>query len=169
MKKTPAFILSLCILLPLGASQAFAQQKVGFVNPQRILNESRIGQAAQGDLAKLGQEKDRLIRDSAKEINGLKKRLAAGGMSQSEEQALTAKLQALYERHDRLIAESNEDITYEEARLIHFIMKKADESLRAVAKKGGFSIVLTDPDIIGYIDDSSDLTDEVIKALNAIE
>ena len=167
MKKTPVLILSLCLALL--ASSALAQQKVGFVNPQRILNESRIGQAAQADLAKLGQEKDRFIRESAKEINDLKKRLAAGGMSKSEEQALTAKLQALYERHDRLIAESNEDITYEEARLIHFIMKKADETLRAVARKGGFSIVLTDPDIIGYIDDSADLTDEVIKALNAIE
>ncbi len=169
MKRTPLVLILALLVLLTAWSTAQAQQKVGFVNPQRILNESRIGQAAQADLAKLGQEKDRLIRDSAKEINDLKKALAAGGMSQSEEQALTAKLQALYERHDRLVADSNDDMTYEEARLIHFIMKKADASLRAVAEKGGFSMVLTDPDIIGYIDDSADLTDEVIKALNATE
>lgn len=143
-----------------------AQQKVGFVNPQRLIDESDIGRTAQQDLAKLGQEKDRQIRDSAKNINELKARLADATLSDSEQRTLESKLQILYEQHDRLIQKSNEDIQYEEARLIQFIMKRADASLRHIAQQQGFSLVLTDPDIVGYIEDSADLTDLVIQDLN---
>lgn len=145
---------------------ALAEQKVGFVNPQRLIDESKIGQAAQQDLAKLGKEKDRQIRESAKSINELKARLADTTLSESEQRMLESKLQALYEQHDKLIQKSNEDIQIEEARLIQFIMKRADASLKDIAKGKGFSLVITDPDIIGYIDDSADLTDLVIQDLN---
>lgn len=156
--------LLLCLVLAPGS--ALAEQKVGFVNPQRLIDESKIGKTAQQDLAKLGQEKDRQIRESAKSINELKARLADTTLSEAEQNTLESKLQILYEQHDRLIKKSNEDIQLEEARLIQFIMKRADGSLREIAKQRGFSLVITDPDIIGYIDDSADLTDLVIQDLN---
>ncbi|MDD4730782.1 MAG: OmpH family outer membrane protein [Desulfovibrio sp.] len=150
----------------LGPATASAQQRVGFVNPQRLIDESNIGRTAQQDLAKLGKEKDRQIRESAKAINELKSRLADATLSDSEQRTLESKLQILYEQHDRLIQKSNEDIQFEEARLIQFIMKRADTSLREIANENGFAMVLTDPKIIGYIDDSADLTDLVIQDLN---
>ncbi|MGE4293732.1 MAG: OmpH family outer membrane protein [Desulfovibrio sp.] len=155
----------LCLVLA-APGVALAEQKVGFVNPQRLIDESSIGKTAQQDLAKLGKEKDRQIRESAKDINELKARLADATLSEAEQSTLESKLQILYEQHDRLIKKSNEDIQIEEARLIQFIMKRADGSLREIAKKQGFSMVITDPDIIGYIDDSADLTDLVIQDLN---
>jgi outer membrane protein len=161
-----AFGLSLLLLVLAGPTAALAEQKVGFVNPQRLIDESEIGKTAQQDLAKLGKEKDRQIRESAKGINELKARLADTTLSESEQRTLESKLQILYEQHDRLIQKSNEDIQIEEARLIQFIMKRADGSLKDIAKQKGFSLVITDPDIIGYIDDSADLTDLVIQDLN---
>ncbi|MEF2146131.1 MAG: OmpH family outer membrane protein [Desulfovibrionaceae bacterium] len=157
--------LLICLLF-LGMGTAWAQQKVGFVNPQRLIDESRIGKSAQEDLAKLGKEKDRQIRDSAKRINELKARLGDSTLSDAEMKTLESKLEAYYEQHDRLIKMSNEDIQIEEARLIQFIMKRADGSLKAIAKEHGFSMVLTDPDIVGYIDASADITDLVIQDLN---
>lgn len=156
-------LLCLGLLTP---GPAMAQQKVGFVNPQRLIDESRIGKTAQQDLAKLGKEKDRLIRESAKGINELKAKLSDTTLSEAEQRTLESKLQILYEQHDQLIKKSNEDIQIEEAKLIQFIMKRADGSLRDIAKQKGFSLVITDPDIVGYIDDSADLTDLVIQDLN---
>lgn len=162
---TAAVLLGLALLI--ASVPALAEEKIGFVNPQRILDESRLGKTAQADLARLGQEKDRQIRDSARAINEYKGKLGGSGLSGSDQRVLDAKLQAQYEKHDRLVNESNEDIRLEEARLIHFVMQHADESLRAVAKKHGFSMILTDPDVIGYIDPSVDVTDEVIQDLNS--
>lgn len=159
-------ILCLLLCLALLPGTALAEQKVGFVNPQRLIDESNIGRTAQQDLARLGKEKDRRIRDSAKEINALKARLADTTLSPAEQNTLESKLQTLYDQHDQLIKKSNEDIQLEEARLIQFIMKRADGSLRSIAKEQGFSLVITDPDIIGYIDGSADLTDLVIQDLN---
>lgn len=154
------------LLLVFAAVPALAEQKIGFVNPQRLIDESDIGKTAQKDLAKLGAEKDRLIRDSAKRINDLKRKLADSMLSASQRGELEGTLQSMYDQHDRLIQKSNEDIQYEEAKLIQFIMKRADKSLKDVAKSGGFTMVITDPDIIGYIDPSMDLTNEVIADLN---
>ena len=164
MKPFVAAILGLALLFSCGA--ALAEQKIGFVNPQRILDESHIGKSAQADLARLGQEKDRQIRESARTINEFKAKLGNAGLSRSDQQVLEAKLQAQYEKHDRLVAESNEDIRLEEARLIHFVMQRADDSLRTVAQRHSFSMILTDPDVIGFIDPSVDVTDEVIKELD---
>ncbi|MGE4553385.1 MAG: OmpH family outer membrane protein [Desulfovibrionaceae bacterium] len=164
MRSCIAVVLGLVLLMT--SAPALAEQKIGFVNPQRILDESRIGKTAQADLARLGQEKDRQIRDSARTINEFKGKLGGSGLSRSDQQVLDAKLQAQYEKHDRLVTESNEDIRLEEARLIHFVMQRADESLRTVAQRHGFSMILTDPDVIGYIDPSVDVTDEVIKELD---
>lgn len=152
--------------LNIASAPALAGEKVGFVNPQRILNESSLGKTAQADLARLGQEKDRQIRESARIINEYKGKLGGSGLSGSEQRVLDAKLQAQYEKHDRLVNASNEDIRLEEARLIHFVMQHADKSLRAVAQKHGFSMIITDPDVIGYVAPSMDVTDEVIQDLN---
>jgi outer membrane protein len=35
-----------------------------------------------------------------------------------------------------------------------------------VARERGFSMVLTDPNIVGYIDETADLTDLIIQDMN---
>lgn len=140
---------------------AMAQSKVGFVNTQRLLEETKVGRSAQEDLSKLGKEKDRQISKSAKKINELKKNLSVNPSS-----TLQSKLDTLYATHDELVKSSNEEIRYEEARLIQFILRHADKSLRSVAKELGFSMVLMDPNIFGYIDSSVDLTNLIIKEMN---
>ena len=46
-------------------------------------------------------------------------------------------------------------------------MKRADAIMRTIADQRGFTIVLTDPEAIGYVDPAVDITDEVIKALDS--
>lgn len=155
------FIIPCLALLLAAAVPAHAQSKVGFVNTQRLLEETSVGRSAQEDLARLGKEKDRQISKSAQGINDLKKELAA-----SPNGVLQDRLKTLYAEHEELVKKSNEDLHYEEARLIQFILRHADKSLRKVAQELGFSMVLTDPNIVGYIDSSADLTDLIIKEMN---
>ena len=145
-----------------------AEQKIGFVNPQRVVNESKIGQVAQADLNRLGREKDRRIRERAVEINALKKDIASGKLSVTEQRMKEESLRIHYEQYDRLIEESNADLQLEEARLIRFLMRKADKILKDLAVKNGFSLILTDPDSIGYIEKAADITDLVIRELDRL-
>jgi outer membrane protein len=157
------FAVLLLLAVPHGAQ---AQGGVGFVNTQRLLEETRVGKTAQEDLARLGKEKDDAISRSAQRINELKKELSGTGLNEDEEEALRERLKRLYTEHDDLVKKSNEDLRYEEARLIQFILRHADDSLRKVARERGFSMVLTDPNIVGYIDETADLTDLIIQDMN---
>ncbi|AMK11407.1 OmpH family outer membrane protein [Pseudodesulfovibrio indicus] len=164
--KSCLWLTVLCLLL---AAPASAQEsKVGFVNPQRIINESRIGKIAQEDLAGLGKEKDRRVRDALAKVNKLQESLKEDALSVSEQQSRENALRTTVRDYERLVENSNLEIQAEERRLIQFVMRHADSILRTIARERGFTMILTDPEIIGYVDGSMDITDRVIKELNAL-
>jgi len=68
-----ALVALLLISFAFVPAQAFAQQKVGFVNPQRVVNETRLGKMAKADLARYVAEKDRLAKESAAQVAVLRK------------------------------------------------------------------------------------------------
>lgn len=143
-----------------------AMARVGFVNPQVIVSESEIGKLAQDDLARLGRLKDARIRKSAKQINELKAQIDQGLLSEKERDMREEQLKRQLRAHEKLVTDSNLELREQERRLIEFIMKRADRILRSLAESRGFSMILTDPEAIGYIDLSVDLTDEVLKELD---
>lgn len=151
------------------ASVASAQMsKVGFVNPQRIINESKIGRIAQEDLARLGKEKDRRVREALEVVDDIKTKLESKRLSVSEEQVMEKNLRLAVREYEKLVELSNIDIQGEERRLIQFVMRRADSILRQIAQEQGFTMILTDPEIIGYVDNRMDITERVIQELNSM-
>ena len=168
MKRIHIF-LCLGLLCLLGAAPAAAQDsKVGFVNPQRIINESKIGRIAQEDLARLGREKDRRVGDLLSQVESVKAELEGGKLSMTQQQMKEKELRIKAREYEELVQRSNLDIQGEERQLIQFIMRRADFILRRVAEERGFTMILTDPEIIGYVAGSMDITDRVISELNAM-
>lgn len=166
MKLLKIFVLaSLLALMVANVAQAQAS-KVGFVNPQRIINESKIGRVAQDDLARLGKEKDRRVRDALSRVEKLQDALKVDTMSVSEQQITEEELRIAVRDYERLVENSNLEIQSEERRLIQFVMRRADSILQSIAKEMGFTMILTDPEIIGYVAHSMDITDRVISELN---
>jgi outer membrane protein len=45
-------------------------------------------------------------------------------------------------------------------------MQKADTIMKQLAAQQGFTLILTDPESIGYVDKSVDITDQVIRILD---
>lgn len=148
------------------AQPALADGKVGFLHPQRVLNESRMGKMAQADLARFAQEKDRVIRDQVREIEAMQKELASGTLPEAEARRKEDALRVRYASHDRLVQQSNEEIRVEEQRLARYVMQKADTIMKQLAAQQGFTLILTDPESIGYVDKSVDITDQVIRILD---
>jgi len=146
------------VLLLLAVPASAQPSKVGFVNPQRIVNESKIGKIAQEDLAGLGKEKDRRVRQALDKVNKLQE-----GLKVRENE-----LRQAVRDYEQLVQTSNQEIQAEERRLIRFVMRHADSILRTIAAEQGFTMILTDPEIIGYVDHSVDITDRVIRELNSM-
>ncbi len=169
----PMKVLKICLALILMAllcaTMASAQtSKVGFVNPQRIINESRIGQIAQDDLARLGKEKDRRVRQALESVEILKSELQNGTLSVTEQQSKEKGLRIAAREYEQLVESSNLEIQGEERRLIQFVMRRADSILRSIAEEMRFTMILTDPEIIGYVNKNMDITDRVIRELNGM-
>jgi len=166
IRKICCLMWLLCLL---GAVPVSAQEsKVGFVNPQRIITESKIGRIAQEDLSRLGREKDRRVSELLSQVESVKAELEKGKLSMTQQQLKEKELRVKAREYEELVQHSNLDIQGEERRLIQFIMRRADFILRRIAEERGFTMILTDPEIIGYVSDSMDITDRVILELNSM-
>ena len=117
---------------------------------------------------KIRKEKETVVAIKIKEINQLKELINKNGpkMKPAEKNEKVEILKRKYKEYQRLVADAKEDITREDRELVSIILKKADSVLKRVAKNNKFTIILKDPNTIGYLDPSVDITDIVLKALN---
>jgi len=156
-----AFGLTLCAV-------SHAGDKVGFINLQRLVNESKMGKAARADIQKMRKQREEIVSNKLWEVNNLKSLLTEKGASMDpvEKRNKIEALRRVYKEYQRLLADAKEDILREDRELVAIILKKADGVLKQVAKKRKYTIIIKDPKAIGYLDPSVDITDEVLKGLN---
>ncbi len=167
-KKSYIFPLSVFIIVSLFSLTSFAEGKVGFINLRRLVNESSMGKEAQKDLLKLKEQKESEQRSKLREVEELRDYINknSDGLESEEIRKKTRKLNRLYTEYQRLEADAKEDISFGDRELVSKIMKEADGALKKVAKKKKYTIILKDPNTIGYLDPEVDITDDVLKELN---
>lgn len=168
MKKFIVLPIAVCLVATMLCGTGLAQQKIGFVDPHRIISKSKIGKLAQNDLSKLSKQKDKQIRESAKKINSIQKEISDGDLSPTQLRVKEDELQLLYDKHDELVEKAQIDLLRKEEELVNHIMRITEKHLNKIAKQNGYSMVLTNvqAEIIGYIDPSVDLTDTIIEELD---
>ena len=157
------FGLVLCM-----SSNAMAGDKVGYINLQRLVSESEMGKEASKDIQKLRKQKEKIVSAKLREVNRLRDLINNRGdkMSSAEKSDVLENLQKAYKEYQRLVADAKEDIVRGDKKLVATILQKADEVLKKVAKKHEYTIIIKDPNAIGYLDPDVDITDKVIKELN---
>ena len=138
---------SLVLMTLLLWAATYAQAKVGFINLQRLVNESKMGQAARSDLQKMRQEKEALVVAKLREINELRELINKDGdkMSPQERRDKVLGLQKANKEYQRLVSDVKEDILREDRQLVSIILQKADGVLKKVAKRLKYTIILKDP------------------------
>jgi len=169
MRRRVIFSIASCAAILLLLSVAsYAADKVGYINLQRLVNESDMGKAARSDIQKLRSEKEAVIRNKVQEINDLRELINKEGntMDAAEKRDKEKALKRELKVYQRLVEDAREDISNEDQELVAIILQKADPVLKKVAEKQKYSIILKDPDAIGYLDPSADITDDVLKELN---
>lgn len=169
MKKKSG-VLAACAVIVLGLCMptAAAEAKVGYINLQRLVNESRLGASAKADIQELRKEKETVVANKLKKINNLRDLINKKGdkMTPQQKSDKVEELQRVYKEYQRLVADAKEDITREDRKLVSIILQKADAVLKRVAKRKKYTIILKDPNAIGYLAPQVDITDDVLKELN---
>jgi outer membrane protein len=163
-----------CLALVLGAltlgvqAQAQAQDfRVGFVNTDRIFREANSAKQAQ---AKLEQEFSR----REKELNDLGTGLKAAS-DKFEREATTLSESQRAQRQKALIdqdrefqrkrREFQEDLNARKNEELQQVLDRANRVVKQVAEQEKYDLILQEA---VYINPKHDITDKVIKALNAV-
>jgi len=167
-KKNLLVILGCIVLAMVWCTASFAAEKVGYINLQRLVNESKMGKDAKADILKMRETKQAVLNKKLADINKLRDFINQKGdkLVAGDRRDKVELLQKMYKDYQRLVADAKEDITREDRQLVAIILEKANDILKKVAKKKKYGIILKDPNTIGYLDPDVDITDLVLKELN---
>jgi outer membrane protein len=168
-----AFALGLALLV--GTGQAFAQagaSKVGWIDLQRTLMETKAGKTAKD---KLEGEKT----DKQKQVNDRKEKLKKAA-DELEKQRVVMKpdavakrekeLQDEYVQLQQLFVQLQQDLAKQEAQLTREIYAQAASIIESIAKRDGYAMIIEKNEgAVLWGDPSNDITAEVNKRLDAGE
>ena len=156
------------VVLLLFAGTAAAADKVGYINLQRLVSESKIGQEAREDIQKMRKAKEDELTRRLETLNKMKNELNENWekLDPRDQRDRRAELKRTFEDYQKMVNDAKEDILREDREVVAIILEKADGVLKKVAKKNRYSIILKDPKAIGYLDPEVDITDLVLKELN---
>lgn len=142
--------------------------KLGYINLKELVNETIIGKAAKKDLKEFRKQKESILVKKLKEVKRLENRIYnnESKLLFTEKREMLNSYEKLKNDYDKLIEEARDEIMDKDKELVLKILKKADPILKKLANKFNFTIILKDPNIIGYLDPNINITKLVVKELN---
>ncbi|CAM3380937.1 OmpH family outer membrane protein [Paracidovorax anthurii] len=153
---------TLCAAVPAQAQEF----KAGFVNTDRIFREASTAKAAQ---AKLEQEFSKREKDLIDQGNALKSATEkfereAPTMAESQRTARQRQLSDQDRDFQRKRREFQDDLAARKNEELGQVLERANKAVKQVAEAEKYDVILQEA---VYINPKHDITDKVIKALNA--
>jgi len=154
------FLLLLLVLVALPA----AAQKIGFVNTQRVLNQSAPAVRANKRLEAEFQKRDQELARLADQLKRMQDDLERNAVTMGESQRRTkerefGELNRDFQRKQR---EFREDLNQRRNEETRQVVEQADRIIRQIAEQEKFDIIFQDA---AFVAPRIDITEKVIKAL----
>ncbi len=149
-------------------AQVQAQEfRVGFVNTDRILKESAAAKAAGNKLEQEFSKREKDLIDQGVALKALADKLERESPTLSESQRATRQKQLVDQDRDlqRKRREAQEDLNARKNEELQSVFERANRVVRQIAETEKYDLVLQEP--VVYVNPKHDITDKVIKALNA--
>jgi outer membrane protein len=149
------------------ALQVQAQEfRVGFVNTDRIFREANTAKAAQAKLEQEFSRREKELAEQGNALKGLSDRFEREAPTLSESQRAQRQKQLLDQDRDfqRKRREFQEDLNARKNEELQQVLERANRVVKQVAEAEKYDVVLQEA---VYINPKHDITDKVIKALNA--
>jgi outer membrane protein len=160
------------LLIALGLSAtaliASAQEfRVGFVNTDRIFREATAAKAAQAKLEAEFAKREKEIGDIGNTLKTASEKFEREAPTLAESQRATRQKQLVEQDRDfqRKRREFQEDLNARKNEELQAVLERANKIVKQVAEQEKYDLVLQEA---VYVNPKHDITDKVLKALNAI-
>ena len=163
MKRTIAPLFA--AILAFSAFAAEAEVKIGFVNGQRVINESPQAAKAKKKLEKEFEKRDQELQKMAKQIQTLQDALEKNAvtLSESDHRNKEREFNDLNREFQRRQREFREDLNLRQNDEMAGIYDRVNKAIKQVAEAEKYDLILQEA---VFISPRIDLTEKVIKALN---
>jgi outer membrane protein len=140
--------------------------RVGFVNTDRIFREANTAKAAQAKLEQEFSKREKELNDLGNGLKSLSDKFEREAPTLSESQRAQRQKQLLDQDRDfqRKRREFQEDLNARKNEELQQVLERANRVVKQVAEAEKYDVVLQEA---VYINPKHDITDKVIKALNA--
>ncbi len=159
--------LALMLAVTALASQAHAQEfRIGFVNTDRIFKEAASAKAAQAKLEQEFSKREKDLQELGVALKTAADKLEreAPTLSESQRAARQKQLVDMDRDFQRKRREFQEDLNARKNEELQQVLERANKVVKTVAEAEKYDLVLQEA---VYVNPKHDITDKVIKALNA--
>ena len=149
------------------ATPSFAEDfRVGFVNTDRIFREANSAKAAQAKLEQEFAKREKDLNDMGAALKNLSDKFEreAPTLSESQRQQRQKQLVDQDREFQRKRREFQEDLGARKNEELQQVLERANRVVKQVAEQEKYDLVLQEA---VYINPKHDITDKVIRALNA--
>ena len=149
------------------AAQARAEDfRVGFVNTDRIFREANTARAAQAKLEQEFSKREKELNELSNSLKAASDKFEREAPALPESQRVQRQKQILDQDRDfqRKRREFQEDLNARKNEELQAVLERANRVVKQVAEAEKYDVVLQEA---VYINPKHDITDKVIKALNA--
>jgi len=159
-----------CVLLIPGALPAQEPIKLGYVDMQKALNESKSGKKALGELQKLMEERKSGLQKQKESLEKRKDELDKQGLLLNEDtrKSRENEIRTLERDYSRTLSDLKEEFGRRESEFTDGIRKDLLKVIEKIGKEGGYTLVLEKQySAILYAPTTIDLTETLIKRYDA--
>lgn len=146
------------------AFPVLAESRIGFVNSQKIMNESPHAARAKKRIEKDFEKRDQELQKMAKQLQGQQEALEKNALTMAESERRTkerefADLNRDFQRRQR---EFREDLSQRQNEEMAAILERVNKAIKQIAEAEKYDIIFQEA---VYANPRIDVTDKVIKAL----
>lgn len=162
---SPLFSLVLGAALVGGTAQA-QEFRVGFVNTDRIFREANAAKAAQSKLEQEFSRREKELVDGGNTLKALSEKFEREAPTLSESQRATRQKQLIDQDREfaRKRREFQEDLNARKNEELQQVLERANRIVKQVAEAEKYDVILQEA---VYINPKHDITEKVLKTLNA--
>lgn len=163
-------MIALAVMVALGLTSE-VEAKVGYVDTQRAIQESKAGKKAKGELEKEVEKKKKEIEKKESDLNKMREDIEKKRSVLSEE-AFNKRAQEFQEemmKHQQFRSKTQNDLQKKENDLLAPIAEKMKKQVEKIGKEKGFTMIIQTNPIqqnVIWADAANDITKEVISAMD---
>lgn len=162
-----SWLLVLALGIASASTSATAQEfKIGFINTDRIFRDANSAKTAQAKLEQEFMRREKELNDLGNQLKAIADKLEKDAPTLSEAQRSTRQKQLGDQDRDfqRKRREFQEDLNVRKNEELQLVLERANKVVKQVAEAEKYDVVVQE---VVYINPKHDITDKVLKVLNA--